>query len=228
MNLTSTGVFEIAHRPYQLFIDSVAYSVNSAHDSRISFSGLILNCHKPFKVSATIPGNFKSAAPTIKNVVFNDPATVVMWSDGTKTVVKCQPGDDYSKETGLALCIAKKFLGNKSNFNDIFKQWIPEEAKTGLINVRSYNGFKIGDRVRVTYSGHHYSTYGDWVLLNVKNPRDREKWYRYSDPFRHLHDGDVGVIKAIAHHELDSAEWLAYVEIDGNCFIVNLKGLSKI
>lgn len=67
--------------------------------------------------------------PEIKNVVFNDPATVVMWSDGTKTVVKCQPGDAYSKETGLALCIAKKFLGNKGNFNEVFKKWIPEEVK---------------------------------------------------------------------------------------------------
>lgn len=67
------------------------------------------------------------AVPQIKNVIFNAPATVVIWSDGTKTVVKCQPGDTYSKETGLALCIAKKYLGNKGNFNEVFKKWIPEE-----------------------------------------------------------------------------------------------------
>lgn len=65
----------------------------------------------------------------IKDVVFNDPATIVIWNDGSKTVVKCQPGDVYSKETGLALCIAKKFLGNKSNFNNVFKKWIPEEVE---------------------------------------------------------------------------------------------------
>lgn len=65
--------------------------------------------------------------PEIKKVIFSDPATVVMWSDGTKTVVKCQPGDTYSKETGLALCIAKKYLGNKGNFNEVFKKWIPED-----------------------------------------------------------------------------------------------------
>lgn len=69
------------------------------------------------------------AVPQIKNVIFNDPATVVIWSDGTKTVVKCQPGDTYSKETGLALCIAKKSLGNKGNFNEVFKKWIPEETE---------------------------------------------------------------------------------------------------
>lgn len=62
----------------------------------------------------------------IKKVIFNDPATIVLWNDGTKTVVKCQDGDEYSKEQGLALCIAKKHLGNKSNFNNEFKRWINE------------------------------------------------------------------------------------------------------
>lgn len=65
----------------------------------------------------------------IKKAYFNDPVTVVIWADGTKTVVKCQEGDVYSKETGLALCIAKKALGNKGSFNDVFHKWIPEEDK---------------------------------------------------------------------------------------------------
>ena len=62
----------------------------------------------------------------IKNVIFNDPATIVLWEDGTKTVVKCQDGDIYSKELGLAMCISKKYLDNKGNFNEVFKKWIPE------------------------------------------------------------------------------------------------------
>lgn len=66
----------------------------------------------------------------IKRVIFNDPATVVFWNDGTKTVVKCQPGDVYDDEKGLALCIAKKCLGNKSNFNNVFKKYLirPDEV----------------------------------------------------------------------------------------------------
>lgn len=66
--------------------------------------------------------------PMIKNVIFNDPATIVLWKDGTKTVVKCQEGDTYSKELGLAMCISKKYLGNKGNFNEVFKKWIPDET----------------------------------------------------------------------------------------------------
>ena len=68
----------------------------------------------------------------ITKVIFNNPATIVIWADGSKTVVKCQEGDVYSKETGLALCFAKRALGNKGNFNDVFHKWIPEEEGVEL------------------------------------------------------------------------------------------------
>ena len=63
----------------------------------------------------------------IKKVIFNNPATIVYWEDGTKTVVKCGKDDTYSEETGLALCFMKKALGNKGNYNNIFKKYIKEE-----------------------------------------------------------------------------------------------------
>lgn len=65
----------------------------------------------------------------INRVIFSNPATIVFWADGTKTVVKCQEGDEYSKETGLAMAIAKKVFGNKGNFNEVFKKFIPEYGK---------------------------------------------------------------------------------------------------
>lgn len=39
-------------------------------------------------------------------------------------VVKCQEGDTYDKEKGLALCVMKKVYGNKGHFNDIINTWI--------------------------------------------------------------------------------------------------------
>lgn len=62
----------------------------------------------------------------IKKVIFNDPATIILWKDGTKTVVQTQ-GEDYDPEKGMAMAIAKKALGNEGNYYDIFKEWLPEE-----------------------------------------------------------------------------------------------------
>lgn len=66
---------------------------------------------------------------SIKDVIFNNPATIVLWKDGTKTVVKCQKGDTYNPELGLAMCIIKKMCGNKGNYNDVFNQWLPKEGE---------------------------------------------------------------------------------------------------
>ena len=69
-----------------------------------------------------------SAAKTdIKNVIFNAPATIVVWGDGTKTVVKCSKGEVYDPEKGLAMAIAKKMLGNEGNYYKLFRKWLPED-----------------------------------------------------------------------------------------------------
>lgn len=70
-----------------------------------------------------------SKANIIQNVIFNDPATIVLWNDGTKTVVKRGENDTYDPEKGLAIAIAKKALGNKGNYYDIFKKWLPKEEE---------------------------------------------------------------------------------------------------
>lgn len=62
----------------------------------------------------------------IKKVMFNDPATIVFWSDGTKTVVKCGENDAFDPEKGLAMAISKKFFDNMGYYYDIFKKWLPK------------------------------------------------------------------------------------------------------
>lgn len=67
--------------------------------------------------------------PEIKKVIFNYPATIVLWSDNTKTVVKCQDGDVFDYEKGLAMAVCKKLLGNNTGkYYDIFNKWIPAES----------------------------------------------------------------------------------------------------
>ena len=65
---------------------------------------------------------------SIRKVIFNDPATIVLWSDGSKTVVKCGPEDTFDMEKGLAMAIVKKMAGNDNRFHKVFKQY-PEKKK---------------------------------------------------------------------------------------------------
>lgn len=96
-----------------------------------------------FKIEANVKK--ENAAYGIKNVIFQNPATIVYWTDGTKTVVNCmdnveakmktrdgkkiivnkpRKSDSYSKEIGLAMAIAKKWAGNQGNYNNIFRKFV--------------------------------------------------------------------------------------------------------
>ena len=61
-----------------------------------------------------------------EDIIINPPATIVKWDDGTKTVVKCQNGDVYDAEKGIALCFMKKMFDNKSYYNEVIKEAIAE------------------------------------------------------------------------------------------------------
>ena len=59
----------------------------------------------------------------IENVIFNDPATIVFWRDGSKTVVKAKD-EPYDPEKGLAMAIAKKTYGNKYDYYNTLQHWL--------------------------------------------------------------------------------------------------------
>ena len=67
-------------------------------------------------------------ASIIDKVIFNPPATIVFWLDGTKTVVKCKEGEEFSDWAGIALNLAKKLYG--PNFHKIFKRHCSDPEKT--------------------------------------------------------------------------------------------------
>lgn len=80
----------------------------------------------PNEVRQAIRRNPFNGTPFIVNVIFNEPATIVFWSDGTKTVVKAQNGEKFDKEKGLAMAIIKKSLGNKGSYFNEIKKWTGE------------------------------------------------------------------------------------------------------
>ena len=76
--------------------------------------------------------SYKQEKATIKNVIFSGPATIVIWSDGDKTIVKksdCEA--EIDKEKGLAMAIIKKAYKDAgkegSYFRRIFGAWIKDE-----------------------------------------------------------------------------------------------------
>ena len=98
-------------------LNNLGYTTNSGTSA--STLNLTLN-YSPYS---------KPVPLSIKKVIFNDPCTIILWSDKTKTIVKCGEDEEYDPEKGMAMAISKKFLGNKGNYYETFKKWLPEEEK---------------------------------------------------------------------------------------------------
>lgn len=82
---------------------------------------------------------------TINKVIYNPPATIILWNDGTKTMSKCDKEDTYDKATGFMLCVLKKKYGNKTvkKMFDRYVYDIPRENTKGVIIVQpSEKGFR--------------------------------------------------------------------------------------
>lgn len=126
-----------------------AYTLSSFDP--ISVASIINEVKRKFNLKANNPALY---IPEIKDVIFNEPATIIIWKDGTKTVVKCQPGEGYDPEKGLAMAISKKSLGNMGNYCEVFKKWLPEEVNDGRVS--SNDLLKAIDHFAKVAKKHHF------------------------------------------------------------------------
>lgn len=117
------------------------YTTSNAHTTYTivpsDYKRSIIYTKHPIPITSSRMMTTADASLKIKNVIFNGPATIVYWSDGSKTVVKCQPGEVLDYEKGLAMAISKKMLGNCGSYYDEFKKWVPEEeyVETDFVTV---------------------------------------------------------------------------------------------
>lgn len=64
-------------------------------------------------------------------VIFNAPATICYFPDGTKTVVKCADDEEFCEEEGVMACIIKKLFASRNQFKKLVKEAYrqPKEEK---------------------------------------------------------------------------------------------------
>lgn len=74
---------------------------------------------------------------SIKNVIFNPPATIVFWTDGSKTVVKCNAKEEFDPEKGMAMAIAKRCANNSDDFYKEIKKWVEKSGYKQVDDVKA-------------------------------------------------------------------------------------------
>lgn len=110
-DMLECAYIELNFVPYPM-VDKLVYDKNCTMSK-----GEIITNTRPCKF-------YPYFIPNIEKVIFKDPATIVFWATGEKTVVKCQDDEPFDKEKGLALCVMKYIFGNKSSYNNVIKKFV--------------------------------------------------------------------------------------------------------
>lgn len=97
-------VVAISKPVFQKMLNQCSKARRDAHDYMQKDSEFAEWLHRQFRF-----------AP--KEIIYNDAATIVYWTDGTKTVVKCNENDEYSEYSGFVAAVAKKMYGGANAIN---------------------------------------------------------------------------------------------------------------
>lgn len=67
--------------------------------------------------------------PIPDKIIFNDPVTVVFWTDKTKTIVRKSANDPYDKYMAFCAALAKKVYENNTQIHKIIESGIDQKEK---------------------------------------------------------------------------------------------------
>ena len=63
----------------------------------------------------------------VRQVIFSGPKTILIWSDGSKTIVSCGENDVYDRYAGFCAAVAKKMFGSTSRVKKIIESFVKED-----------------------------------------------------------------------------------------------------
>ena len=98
------------------FLDAMRYYYNDL--------ATVENNSESIELRIDIPG-------MIDRVIFNDPATIILWNDGSKTVVKRSDDDVWDYEKGFCMAVIKKLYGRTS----FIKRFMEPEEEIRILTV---------------------------------------------------------------------------------------------
>lgn len=113
-------------------MDDDMYNAMAIRDVSVDPDGVYVTCELNKNIAdicgmslfGTHP--FPYSCPEIKRVIFNGPATIVLFADGTKSVVKCSENDIYDPEKAVMIAYLKKLFGcSKSQM----RKWLNKQTE---------------------------------------------------------------------------------------------------
>lgn len=126
---SATSVAGISRDSISINKDSIECKIVTNDASKISIEFQDRNYYSNYRIKVNIQEIANCINCNIKKVIFNDPATIVYWGDGSKTVVKCCKEESFDPEKGFAMAFLKKLYGNDNTYHKLFKEWVRDKEQ---------------------------------------------------------------------------------------------------
>lgn len=102
-----TALEELNKREFErIAAEPIRIDIDDAIKANYSKEEIKKMINKEFGVSGTYTWNL------YKKIIFNGPCTIILWTDGSKTIAKTSGGEIFDPEKGVAICFMKKMLGH--------------------------------------------------------------------------------------------------------------------
>lgn len=145
-NLTYTLDSATAYDAISTIINDNCYG----HVSSSSISGTTEKYEEINKAEKKTEKKTSSDKFMPERILYNDPATIVFWKDGTKTVVKKSKGEKFNKYNAFCAALAKKIFENNSRVNKIVQSGVNQ--KPGIADTKATKTSKYISSKRRTYA----------------------------------------------------------------------------
>ena len=124
-------------REFDTHTDQCMTTLTVRYSSNVSVDDLLdaLSRYAPDLFAEDDADETYDPLPDAERVIFNAPATVVLWKDGTKTVSKVRGGDEYDPLFGLLACIVRKLTRNKGHAVNDFEGMLRELLGASLSEI---------------------------------------------------------------------------------------------
>ena len=158
---------------YQNYYENTAPSYNITIDAP-KIGNFASKYTKSFE-QALAKGEFKAMKYAYKplKIIYNDPATIVFWRDGTKTVVKRMEKEKFNPYTAFCAALAKKLFGSNSAVNRIvnsgYNQLVGDILKAGK---KAKTKEKVKDKTEPKFVRDEK---GRWVSVKTKKKEKKAK-----------------------------------------------------
>ena len=142
-------------------------------DTEVTISGSLDACGLIKEAYMRIPWYRKEPEvekrPAPSEIIANGPATIVLWTDKTKTVTKCHDGDKFNGIFGILACAVRKLTKNKGKGVDHCEDVLRDIARYSF-TIEDYR--VLSDALAIVADALEIDGVGPAVAAHKWNPKE--------------------------------------------------------